>query len=385
MNKLLIGSTIGYLILIYASPLFQKIPGVVLLREGYVLLLLFLCSINIFRMRVNKLNSLIIVYTFVNLISFFLSPNKSDAVGCFICYVSGPLVFFGLTNIVISKELFFIMRKKLNYLFFCIIILSLLIYPLQEKIYALFGFTRGMKDFLFETMYRIENGGLVRMRLSGFCLHPTTMGYICILFLIYNVWLSKRIRSAWALFPYYLTDTRSVIFGIPFAFYQRLNKKYKILMLFTVIPLMVMGVIYFAVNLNSIRLDDSAFKHFTDLFFLGPMLVADNLTLFGFGHATMSPYFTHGSFLHVESELYIALIQIGIVGVAIYFLILRELYKGLMKDPSVEGNYCLYLLFIFNIGCLFLALYAVRFISNYMWIELGLYFSYRRNLKVCHK
>ena len=102
--------------------------------------------------------------------------------------------------------------------------------------------------------------------------------------------------------------------------------------------------------------------------------------LFGHGHGTMSPFTTKSDFLHVESDLYIAIMQIGIIGTSLYILIISVLFHVLKRDNNKQSKYCAAVFICINIGCIVLSYYAVRFLSNYMWIELGLYFSNRKYL-----
>ena len=130
-------------------------------------------------------------------------------------------------------------------------------------------------------------------------------------------------------------------------------------------------------------LDSSLLVHFEDLFLNGPKLLLKNVNLIGHGHGTMSPFTSKASFIHVESDLYIMLMQIGILGTALYTFIILRFLRTLKKDNNPSSKFCAFVVVCINIGCIVLSYYCIRILSNFMWLELALYFSKRRY--ICQK
>ena len=376
MQKMISFYTLAYICLIFCASLLKIIPGISILREGYILFLILSLFIYLKSITVNTKTLVLLIYICCNAISYKISQNHNDSLNSFILYISGPMIFVLLTCLPLKEKTVVDLEKKIEYLLVFFIIIALLIFPIQKQFYSIFGLNKG-KNFI--NLYRFTAGGSINPRLSGLCAHPTSMGAICLFIFVNRVILRKNKKSLWILIPYYLSNTRSILMGTPFVWYTFLPLKKKIWVTLLVPSFVILSIF---VLLHSV-LDPSALVHFADLLENGPKLLFGNLTLFGYGHGTMSPFTSESSFIHVESDLYIALMQIGIIGVAVYLFIMIMFLRVLRKDNTVESKYCATILICINIGCIFLSYYIVRFLSNYMWIELGLYFSYRRN--ICQK
>lgn len=373
MQKLITKYTFLYIILIFCSTILQIIPGIALLREGYILFLFFACLIYLVKLRLKKISFLIIIYILCNFISYRISSNPADALSSFILYISGPLIFILLTCIPLTEKTINNIDNGIKKLFVGFILIALILFPVQKQFYSIFGIDKSRN---FINLYRFTAGGGMKFRLSGLCAHPTTMGAICLFILIDYFFLKKNKESISVLIPYYLSDTRSILLGTPFVWYAFLPPKKKFFVTILV-PLLVIAFVF--ILLNSV-LDPSALIHFADLLENGPKLLFGNISLFGNGHGTMSPFTTKSDFIHVESDLYIAIMQIGIIGILLYLIIIAIFIHILKKDNNQKSKYCAAVCICVNIGCIVLSYYAVRFLSNYMWIELGLYFSSRRYL-----
>jgi len=378
MQKLISSYTLLYIILIFCSSLLQIVPGIALLREGYILFLIFACLIYLDKLRFNKSIVLILVYIICNFVSFFISPNKNDSLTSFILYISGPLIFCLITSIPLKKRTIFDLEHKIIKLFIFFIIIGLIIFPIQMQFYAAFGIDTTKGALL--NIYRFTSSGQMKIRLSGLCVHPTTMGSICLfVFLYYFILGNKKKISVLTAIPYYLSNTRSIIMGTPFVWYLFLPPKRKVFITFLVPSFVIILIIF----LTTTILDSSIIVHIADLFLRGPELLLKNVNLIGHGHGTMSPFTSKSSFIHVESDLYIALMQIGIVGTVLYiFIILKFLYR-LQKDNNPSSKFCAFVVVCINMGCIVLSYYCIRVLSNFMWIELALYFSKRRY--ICQK
>lgn len=362
--------TILYLCITYLGIILQGNIVISLLREGYLIaLFFFLVSTQYKKLYVNKFHFYLDIYIVLNIYAVLKSANKSDAFLSFLMFMSGPLLFLLLSSFSFNKRVYQQTRRRIKFLFSFFVLTSLVLYPFQEQFCALINHDPKM-------LYRWGRDGHLWMRLGGLCLHPTTMGAVSI-FLIINLWLIKERKKIFiSLLSYYYTNTRTVLLGIPFAFFSYQSRKKKILLILLASILLIGGVWFFF----NFTFDPSALIHFADVFVKGPLLVWENKSLFGIGHGMMSPYTLDSPFIHLESDFYITLMQVGYLGFFVYFVLCIGLIRVLKRDSNVYARYCLYIFFIYNVGCIFFPLNTIRFISNYVWIELGLYFSYRRSL-----
>ncbi|MBR0101258.1 MAG: hypothetical protein IJP90_16310 [Treponema sp.] len=375
MNKLLRFYTVSYLIITFSAILIERIPFLFLIREGYILLLFVIVStIQITKFRLNSISITVLFYIALNTFSLLISQNRGDGIGSYIMFVSGPIIFLFLSNVALSVQWYKKYRKCIDRLLFFFVFTSLILYPVQ----GVFAETMHIDT---KMMYRWSSSGTRWMRLTGLSFHATSMGAVAIFAVIFSLLHRKKMKMLLSSISYYLTNSRTVLFGIIFAFYSTQRKKIRFLMLICSVP-MICGIVVFYF---SYTFDPSALIHFADVFIRGPNLLSKNLSLFGRGHGMMSPYTADSPYIHLESDLYISIMQVGILGFSTYILLLFFLVSRLKKDRNIYAKYCVYILFIINIGGIFFPLHTVRFLTNYMWIELGLYFSYRRNLKVCHK
>lgn len=365
--------TVLYLFITFTSQLFH-FSLFSLLREGYVLILIFLIILEFKNFKISKKSFFCMIFIASCSISYVISSNHEDAMSSLLLYISGPLIFICLSGFNYDEYKYTKIKKYIRYFFIFAIITALLIYPFQKKFYILLGLNKG-RNFINTFRYRAD--GSLYARMSGFAAHPTVMGFIT-LSMIINYWLiNKKKKSVLCMIPFYLTNTRSVLFGVPFAIFSFLSKKKKIIAFFLG-SIVFLGLVFFIINsLN--KLDPSSLIHFADLFLNGPKLISKYILPFGLGQGTMSPFTTKSQLLHVESDIYIAFIQLGYIGLMTYLVLVVSLGKTLRRDNNPDSRYCYFLLLIVNLGCIVLSYYIIRFISNYMWIELGLYFSYRRN------
>lgn len=376
MQKIISFYTLSYIFIIFCSNILQIIPGISLIREGYILFLMFSLVVYFNRIQITKISVLILLYICSNFASFITSSNPNDALSSFILYISGPIIFILLTSIPLTKNTIQKLESNSDKLFVFFIITAILLFPFQKQFYSIFGLD---KEKNFINLYRFTTSGQLKPRLSGLCAHPTSMGAICLFVMIKHFFLKKNKKSILTIIPYYLSNTRSILVGTPFVWFSFLPIKKKVWIILTV-PFFILVFLY--ILLNTV-LDSSILIHFEDLIKYGPKLLLGNISLFGNGHGTMSPFTSKSSFIHVESDLYIALMQIGLVGVLLYLIIFFYFIFILLHDNNARSKYCASVLICINVGCIFLSYYAVRFLSNYMWLELSFYYSYRRFL--CQK
>lgn len=375
MQKIISLYTLLYLFIIFCSNILQFLPGpgISLIREGYILFLIISCVVYFDKLHIKKISFIIFLYILSNFISFKISENQKDALSSFILYISGPLIFILLTSLPLTENNITLINKHIRQLFIFFIVTALMIYPIQKQFYSIFGLDKGEH---FINLYRFKSNGDMMARLSGLAVHPTTIGAICFFMIIHYILAHKKIKSFIMMIPLYLSNTRSILIGSPFAWYTFLSSKKKV-WITILIPFIIASLIL--IMFNSV-FDSSTIIHFNDLLEYGPKLLFGNIKLFGHGHGTMSPFSTKPSFFHVESDLYIAIMQIGIIGISLYLTIFSIILFQLKKDNNIRSKYCAYVFICINVGCLFLSYYVVRFITNYMWIELALYYANRKKL-----
>ena len=127
MEKLISRYTLLYIVLIFCSSILQIVPGIALLREGYIFFLFFACIIYLHKIRLKKINLLLILYFFSNFISYLISSKTSESLPSFILYISGPLIFMFLTSIPLSENTINSIEKRIKQLFILFIIIAILI------------------------------------------------------------------------------------------------------------------------------------------------------------------------------------------------------------------------------------------------------------------
>ena len=367
--------TLFYFILLYTNLTVDVVaPSLLIIvsafREFYLIIvfLYFLLSITqrktIFFTAENVLLTICIILAVPYIL---ISGNKGCAISTFLVYYSGPLLFLFITNIKFSsisiKNYSYFLRKLL--LLLCIG--SLVLFPFQNTIVDIFGEKR------FKLFYLTD--GSMKMRLFGLGFHPTTTGFLCIytasMFFIIN---KKIIPTSICLFTQNLAHTRSALFGIPVYILFRIKSKL-VKILFVILGIVGSICIFFAFTHNYLNkyIDFSAMVHFLHLFVDGPEAVIKYAQ--GIGLGMVSPYNLDNPLLHLESDFYLYAIQVGIHNLIFFLIAICFIIRKLVKQKNVKANYLLFIFSTFLMGCIFFPLHSMRFISNFVWIELGFYFS----------
>lgn len=364
--------TLLYIILTYLSYSFTifGISSVFsLIRESYFLYLILLCFykifiVNKFCVKKHSYSLLLIICIILALPYIFISNFFKEAVVTFILYFSGPILFILISCLDFHQK----SRDRFEFYFFLVLgivcIINILFYFIQDKVVYLIP-----QDFL---LYFSRGNG--RIRYLGISFHPTTTGFFFI-YLIGYLFIYKRnyIFSCINGIFYIFSGTRSAILGIPFYIFFKLKKAFKIIaFIIGIVLLICLYYLLFSAKIEQ-YLDVSASAHFSHLLVLGPKTIVKYP--FGAGLGTVSPYNTTDSIIHLESEMYLYMIQLGMIPFAIKMFFYGFVIKKLLLVNTRKANWLLFILLTFMIGCMVFALNDSRFISNFIWIMLGIEFS----------
>ncbi len=338
------------------------------LREAYFLFLSLYCLYDFIFIKkfVFKFPSHTIVLVFCLLLSIpyvLLTSNIGLAFHTFIMYFSGPVVFILISSLWFSQRT----RKKFEFYLWVVMgivcLLNVLFYFLQNFFIPYIP-KQTVSFFMRDGKYRY----------LGIALHPTITGFYFAYFIGYLFFIRKdKIFSSFSAVFFLLSGTRSAFLGVPLYIFL---KQKKVLKVFCV--LLGMGgiaVLIYLLSSNKLNnlLEPSAFRHLMDLFITGPSVVIEYP--FGAGLGTVSPYNGENPIIHLESEMYLYMIQLGFLGfvlkIIFYYLVLKKLFSVKTK----KANYLIFILLTFLTGCMVFALNDSRFISNYVWVLLGFEFS----------
>ena len=363
--------TLTYIVLTYLSYGLHVIgmsPFFSLIRESYFIYLLFLVVYKISIvdrciLKISSYSKILLLCLFLGIPYVFISGYLNEAMITFVLYFTGPLLFLLISSLNISEKT----RTKFEFYFFLVMgvicILNVLFYFVQDVVvyylpaYELRAFSRTEK-----------------MRFLGIAIHPTSTGFYFVYFVSYLLLFKKnRIASGISGIFFILTGTRSAILGTPFYIFLKFKKLLKILSFIIGIAFLI--VIYFLLINGALNahLDGSALKHLMDLFVLGPEYMLKYP--FGVGLGTVSPYNQVSPIIHIESEMYLYMVQLGIFAFLLKMIFYYYVIKKLLLINTRKSNWLLFILLTFLVGCMVFALNDTRFISNFIWIMLGIEFS----------
>jgi len=365
--------TLLYIVLTYlAYGLFIVVPSSIipLVREAYFVYLFFLVFYKVtfvdkFTLKISGYSKLLILCVVLAVPYIFISNYLGEALITFILYFTGPILFLLISSLSISDKT----RKKIDFYFLIVMgiicVLNMMFYFVQDIVvsylpaYELINLTRAVK-----------------MRFLGIAIHPTNTGFYFVYFISYLLLYKRdKIFSIVAGIFFILTGTRSAILGVPFYVFLKFKKILKVLSLIVGISFLVIMYILLVNGTLNAHLDGSALKHLGDLFILGPEYMMKYH--WGAGLGTVSPYNQENPIIHVhiESEMYLYIIQLGIVAFAIKMIFYILVIMKLLKVNSTKSNWLLFILLTFIIGGLVFPLNNSRFIANFIWIMLGAEFS----------
>lgn len=363
--------TLLYIILTYLAFAFSVINApsfLSLIRESYFVYLIILAFykfaiIDKWTLKISNFSKLLFACVLLAIPYIFISSYFSEAIVTYVLYFSGPILFLLISYLNFSEKT----RKKLEFYFFIVMgvicVLNIGFYFVQD-IFVAYLPAEKLKYFI-----RTKD-----MRYLGIAIHPTTTGFYFIYFISYIFLVKhKKISSLVVSFFYFLTGTRSAILGFPFYLFLKFKKILKILALIFGISFLV--VVYFLL-LNGtldVYLDGSALKHLMDLFVLGPEYIIKYP--WGAGLGTVSPYNQENSIVHIESEMYLYMIQLGFIPFILKMIFYFFVIKKLLQMNTRKTDWLLFILLTFLIGCMVFALNDTRFIANFIWIMLGIEFS----------
>lgn len=368
--------TILYSVLLYFSYLFAIfLPHQAfifsIIRESYFIYLFFMLFYKILIVKQTKIvfsyfNKLIFSILFFAIPYIFISNYLNYAMSTFFLYFSGPILFFLISNLNFSKKTFKHFDFWFNFIMSGIGLLNILFYFIQDKLLSLTSME------ILSHFSRQEG----KIRYLGIAFHPTCTGFFFVYFIGY-IFIVKRnlIASLFNGIFFLFTGTRSAIFGVPFYMFLKFKKSIKIFAF--ILGTVVLTLIYMLLIKNKLDmyLDGSALAHLFHLFVLGPETIIKYPL--GAGLGTVSPYNQENPIIHLESEAYLYCIQLGVFNSVLKIVLYYYIVRKLLIVNSLMSNWLVFVLFTFLAGCLVFPLNDIRFVSNFVWIMLGIEFSKR--------
>ena len=374
--------TLAYLVILYLGPTMQTISSVgmvvfSLLREFYLVfvLLYFLYSTGFRKKVFFTAENILFTCCCILAIPFVLPAGLGQGVITYIVFFSGPFLFLTISNLKFSDATIKNYHYFLGLGFNCLCIGSILLYFVQGKIVSIFGYEN------FDHFFLTDGSG--KLRLFGLGFHPTTTGFFCIYAMGFLFFYRKEhIRPLLYFYANWLSHTRSALFGIPSYVFFKFKKRIRV---FIVIPAILFVLLIYKMFIDKSiyrYIDTSAVVHLMHLFVTGPLYVFNYP--FGAGLGRVSPYSREGYIVHLESDLYLYSIQVGILNLLLYIIAVCVVIKKLRNDNSSDAKFLLFVVLTFMLGCIIFPLHSLRFTSNFVFIEMGFYFS-QRNYSMTEK
>lgn len=339
-----------------------------LVREAYFVYLFFLVFYKFLIIdkcvfKISGYSKILLFCLCLSVPYVFISSYLNEAVITFILYFTGPLLFLLISSLNISEKT----RTKFEFYFLLIMgiicILNMFFYFVQDIV------VQYLPAYELRNFSRTE-----KMRFLGIAIHPTSTGFYFVYFVSYLLLFKRdKIASLISGFFFILTGTRSAILGTPFYLFLKFKRLWKLVSLIIGIVFLVIIYVLLINGVLNAHLDGSALKHLMDLFVLGPEYMLKYP--FGAGLGTVSPYNQENPIIHLESEMYLYMIQLGIFAFLLKMVFYYYVIKKLLLINTRKSNWLLFILLTFLIGCMVFALNDTRFISNFIWIMLGMEFS----------
>lgn len=363
--------TLLYIILTYlAYGLSIIVPSSIipLVRELYFIYLFFLVfykiiTVDKFTLKISSYSKLLLLCVVLAVPYVFISNYLGEALITFILYFTGPILFILIASLNFSETT----RKKLDFYFLLVMeiifVLNMMFYFVQDIVVS------------YLPAYELRNFSRTeKMRFLGIAIHPTNTGFYFVYFISYLLLYKRdKLSSLIAGVFFILTGTRSAILGTPFYMFIKFKKILKILSLILGVSFLVVVYMLLVMGTLNAHLDGSALKHLGDLFILGPEYMMKYP--WGAGLGTVSPYNQEHPIIHIESEMYLYMIQLGIFAFVVKMIFYIFVITKLLKVNSRKSNWLLFILLTFMIGCMVFPLNDSRFITNFIWIMLGIEFS----------
>lgn len=375
--------TILYLVLLYFSYFFAIIlPNqafiLSIIREGYFVYLFFLLFYKIFLVKQTAIfcsyfSKLICFILFFAIPYIFISSYLNYAILTFFLYFSGPILFLLISNLSFSKRTLKHFDFWFNLIMSGICFLNILFYFVQDNLISMIP-TESLSFFS-----RQEG----KIRYLGIAFHPTYTGFFFVYFIGY-VFIVKRnlVASLFNGIFFLFTGTRSAIFGVPFYMFIKFKKHIKIFAFILGAVVLVLVYMLLTKDMLNMYLDGSALAHLFHLFVLGPETIIKYPL--GAGLGTVSPYNQENPIIHLESEAYLYCIQLGFFNLILKILLYYHIVRKLLIVNSRMSNYLIFVLFTFLAGSLVFPLNDSRFISNFVWVMLGIEFSKCEYHRILH-
>lgn len=373
--------TILYFFILYMGPTLKSfVPGLMpfvgLLREGYLIYIFFMFFLQKTKtpvLKCNKENCLLMSCMVLALPYIFISYNFTSAVLTYHLFFSGPLLFILISNLTFSKKTLQHYNFWIRFIFGIVCVSSAAFFFVQDKILSV------VDPELLTAFYK-QSGNGVKLRLTGIGFHPTTTAYMFVYFAALEFFFYRnKIKSVILLFFSYLTSARSVFLGAFVYIFTKISKMMKIVLILLGFVFMFI-IVKMLISLTLYKyLDPSAAVHLFDLFIGGPKWVLSSLL--GRGLGIVSPYNMSNPIVHIESDLYVYAIQMNILNLILFILAIITIIKQLNKTHCTSDNYYIFILLTFSMGCFVFGLHAIRFTTNFVWIELGIRFSNKERIE----
>ena len=365
----------------------------------FICLVAFIIFLKSFKLRVNALNLLIIIYLLILLFYAAISPLGNIAFKGALQMIYAPLLFLLLQYFYIPPKRFEKVLRYCYYFFLLLIVSSLIIYWLigQNLFYDLIGLKQyyiqmGNENMIYG-LTRFTNTGAMKYRLTGLLISPVEMSVVSMFTIIISMFFvaNKKIRLliiSLSFLTLFMSGGRSIIVGIFFAFWTKKILEMPVLLrslaIVATIGISVL-IISFVISNDALwkaYLDPSAAIHLYDLFIKGPEEALRNWQGIGIGMSGMlgtqlSAQQLTIERIHIESEYLMMIVQIGVFGFLIYFFIICAVIKKLflIKRSSLcsaqmlkKTDAAIMIVLSVHYSALTIASLSSRLIVTFMWL-----------------
>lgn len=347
-------------------------------------------------LKIDKINAFAVLYLIVLLFYTAISPLGKKAIIGFLGFGTAPILFLLIYNIKIKENDILLISKVIFYFILLNVIFGLLIF--------LFCFDQfkeflGVHEYLEKSMiginniYRVHPGRKIIPRLIGLSISPNETAGLCVFLIIFaSSHISKKgfryLIYLIIIITLYLTTQRSPVLGIVGAIlllkwtkFSKVNKLFSLTILVTSLWLIITFILS-NIEFIILNIDASIAAHTLHLFVDSPEVIMRSWYGLGIGMAgglTRGLSLTKSSLegFWFESEYIMMIIQIGVIGFAIYiflvFNILSNLFSIQRNSKNIvvkifSKNSFLFFLAIWIGGITFPLFASSRLISFLVWM-----------------
>lgn len=375
-----------------------------LAKDGILLIIVsfaFLIISRNMRIKVNPINILCLIYLTIIIFYALISPIGLIAFKEVLRMAYAPIIFLSIQHIKIPYNKY---RKVLIFcllLFLFFIITGLIIYFVigQKNFYDIIALKQyfinnGIDEINMYNLYRFPKSGGIAYRMTGLLVNPSEMTTIAVFTILLSRSLIKNNKAvqysviSLSILSILLSGNRSILMGLICAFVvikvmkQSVSLKiiYSILMIF--ISVFIISLTISNLNLLKDYVDGSTAIHMYDLFIKGPEEALKHWKGIGIGMSGMLNYGASSKNLsveriHIESDYFMLIIQIGILGFLIYMALIYSIINKLVKisvttnskdELNINANTAALVILSVHIAALTFPLLTSRIISTFMWV-----------------